>query len=159
MIDCPASVGRLIQRSTGKNYTTYNSNLVRQYRTYKSSATGKFECDDCDRSWESFKVTIALLFSQDKSRFTIVVYGQQCQRCKSDFFAPTISQNEWKRISDKFRSVLLTTPEPRDSNLQERSQTDATKQHNSELCEACQRNECNNNNQSSNYSRFIYYEF
>jgi hypothetical protein len=142
MKDCPASVARKIQRSTRKIYSTQSqSSKVSNYRSYKTSATGKFHCSHCKRAWESFKVSIVLRFSPDKSHFTIVVMGQQCLRCEREFCSPIISKSEWERVCGKFKSVLLTTPEPNGA-VQERSQTDTTKEHNSKLCEACKLNMC-----------------
>ena len=116
---------------------TPTPNARQSYHHFIRRCMAEFTCPECSRWWTSAQVNSELSWLDNKEKFWVKIYGQQCVFCRDSFLPPDCVYNTDLLIK-KFCEVL-TTYDTRvrcyDSEEEEEAEGPPHKQ---ELCELCQ---------------------
>ena len=117
---------------------TPTPNALQSSRHFIRRCMAEFSCPECSRWWTSAQVNSELSWLDNKEKFWVKIYGQQCQKCGGSFLPPDCVYKTDLLIA-KFCEVL-TTSDTRvrcyDNDEQEQVEGPPHKQ---ELCEMCQK--------------------
>ncbi|XP_013416737.1 receptor-transporting protein 4-like isoform X3 [Lingula anatina] len=120
-----------------------------RWRVFKDSAKVRFQCQECGHGWTSMKGRVVFWFhlnvATNSGYVLFKLYGQQCNRCKSEKFEHAmwypeevikVVGNVYNRVGQVYYGFY------RPPLRIDRRPGKPRNQHNAELCQACKDGLC-----------------